>query len=64
MLAGTDTGTLPAQMLYGGAVAAVAALTGLRAVTARRARRPRAAAARQTGGVDQQPTRGPGRAPA
>ncbi len=64
ILSGTDTGALPAQVLYGGAVAAVAALTGWRAVTARRAARPKPAAARQTGRVDEPPTREPARAPA
>jgi len=64
ILSGTDTGALPAQMLYGATVAAVAALTGWRAVTARRARRPKAGAARQTARVDEQPTSAPGGAAA
>jgi sulfoxide reductase heme-binding subunit YedZ len=51
ILSGTDTGALPAQMLYAGAGAAVAALTGWRAVTARRAAKPKPAAARQTAHV-------------
>jgi DMSO/TMAO reductase YedYZ heme-binding membrane subunit len=57
ILSGTDTGALPAQMLYAGAVAAVAALTGWRAVTARRTARPKPAAARQTARVEEAPTR-------
>ena len=57
ILSGTDTGALPAQMLYAGAVAAVAALTGWRAVTARRTRKHLAAPARQTARVDEPRTR-------
>lgn len=50
---GTDSGTIGAIALYGGAVAAVAALTGWRAVTARRAptARARQASGRQTPGM-------------
>jgi sulfoxide reductase heme-binding subunit YedZ len=50
---GTDSGTVGAIALYGGAVAAVAALTGWRAMTARRAPKKgaRPAASRQTPGV-------------
>ena len=59
ILSGTDTGALPAQMLYAGAVAAVAALTGWRAVTARRAAKPKAAPARQTAPVDERRAREP-----
>jgi DMSO/TMAO reductase YedYZ heme-binding membrane subunit len=59
ILSGTDTGSLPAQMLYGGAVAAVAALTGWRAVTARRGAKPKAAAARQTAPVEEPRSREP-----
>lgn len=57
ILSGTDTGALPAQMLYGGAVAAVAALTGWRAVTARRAATAKAVAGRHTARVDEPRTR-------
>ena len=57
ILAGTDTGSLPAQMLYAGAVAAVAALTGWRAVTARRKAKPKPAPARQTERVEEPRTR-------
>lgn len=53
ILSGTDTGALPAGMLYAGAVAAVAALTGWRAVTARRGAASTAARARQTPRVDE-----------
>ena len=53
ILSGTDTGALPAQALYAGAVAAVAALTGWRAVTARRGAAPKAARARHTPRVDE-----------
>jgi sulfoxide reductase heme-binding subunit YedZ len=57
ILSGTDTGALPAQVLYGGAVAAVAALTGWRAVTARRGAAPKRAPARQTVRMDEAPAR-------